>query len=418
MAWRIADSVVKGEIDNRTRDRVTGKIWIHGRDEPVELELTGNPHRDLAGQYLRFINPNPKPLPEHMQEGFAQEQTGVVGDMTAARKVKIPDIPEEEIVHYYANKIPMPYHWGNCLYLEWHSARNGRVVIEATDYELTVEPKASWEMSEDEEESQHAANARAMTNFMDDILEAVAQAEQSDPTDDDAPQSQAEAEADAEAARMDLLNDRIAARIEKEEHPDAETCRRIMAEERERLRRERGEPEPKPLSPEEEAARIEAMNDAMARSLAEEDDLDCETHPLVEQCEELGMKTRDEIEYNEWLPENAHREHPLNELMHGLWSAGAKLAGALNGDPGDWPPDPLFAGDVLVRLKKARGYLADALAALDAAETEKLCEPGWFPPLRQELQAIYKEAQGYINEVRDVLRDDDDDDVPFPDVPF
>lgn len=416
MAWRIADSVTKGEIDNRTRDRVTGKIWLHGRDEPIQLELTGNPHRDLAGQTLRFVNPAPKPLPENMQEGLAGEQTGVVGDMTAARKVKIPDIEDDELEYYYTNKIPMPYHWGNCLYLEWHSARNGRVVIEATGYELTIEPEAAWHMSEGEEASQQEANARAMTNFMDSILEAAAQAEQNDPTDDDSPQSQAEAEADADAARMELLNDRVRARLEKEPEANAYDYKRIMAEERERLRRERGEPEPKPLSPEEEAARIEAMNDAMARSLAEEDDLDCETHPLVEQCEELGMKTRDEIEYNEWLPENAHREHPLHELMHGLWSAAAKSAGALNGEPGDWPPDPLYAGDVLVRLKKARSYLADALAALDAAETEKLCDPGWFPPLRQELQAIQKEAQGHINEVRDVLRDDND--LPFPDVPF
>jgi len=35
-------------------------------------------------------------------------------------------------------------HWGNSLYLEWHSARNGRVVIEATDYELTIEPEPAW----------------------------------------------------------------------------------------------------------------------------------------------------------------------------------------------------------------------------------------------------------------------------------
>lgn len=417
MAWRIADSVVKGEIDNRTRDRVTGRIWIYGRDEPVELELTGNPYRDLAGQYLRFVNPAPKPLPEHLQEGFATEQTGVVGDITAARRVKILDIPDDQLEHYYKNKIPMPYHWGNCLYLEWHSARNGRVVIEATDYELTVEPEATWQMTEDEEAAQLEANGRAMVNFMNTMLEAGAAEEEfveSDDDDDDTPQSEAEAEADAEAARMDLLNDRIQARIEKEEHVDADTLGRIMEEERERLRRERGEPEPQPLSPEEEAARIEAMHDAMARTLAEEDDIECETHPLVEQCEELGMKTRHDIECNEWLPENAHHEHPLNELMHGLWSGAAKLAGALNGEVDEWPPEPLFAGDVLVRLKKARGYLADARAALDAAEAEQLCDANWFPSVRKKLQAIQRETQGYINEVRYLLRDrDDGNDVPF-----
>ncbi|PXA05355.1 hypothetical protein DDZ13_00375 [Coraliomargarita sinensis] len=415
MAWCIADSIVKGEIDNRTRDRVTGKIWILGSDEPVELELTGNPHRDLAGQYLRFVNPKPKPLPESMQDGFAVEQTGVVGDMTAARKVKILDIPDGELEHYYRNKIPMPYHWGNCLYLEWHSARNGRVVIEATDYELTVEPEAAWRMSKDEEQSQHEANAHAMTDFMDTILEAATDGEaRTSDEDDDAPQSQAEAEADAEAARMDLLNDRIQARLEKDPEANIDDYRRILEEERERLRRERNEPDPEPLSPEEEAARIEAMHDAMARTLAEEDDLDCETHPLVEQCEELAMTTSDEIELNEWLPENAHGEHPLHELMHGLWSAGAKLAGGLNGDPGDWPPEPLFAGDALVRLKKARGYLADAQAALQAVETEKLIDhPEWIGSLKKGLLAIHRETQGYIDELRDVLRDDDENELPF-----
>ncbi len=415
MAWRIADSVIKGEIDNRTRDRVTGIIWLYGQDDPVVLELSGNPHRDLAGQYLRFINPDPKPLPEHLQQGFAEEQTGVVGDMTAARKVKILDIPDGELEHYYKNKIPMPYHWGNCLYLEWHSARNGRVVIEATDYELRVEPEPAWGMTAGEEQSQQEANSRAMVNFMDTLLEAAAaaEAEQSLDEDDDAPQSRAEAEADAEAARMDLLNDRIQARVEKEPQANAYDLQRIMQEERERIRRERGEPEPLPLSPEEEAARVEAMNYAMERILAEEDDMpELETHPLVEQCQDLGYSVRETIEVNEFLPEDAHAEHPLHELMHGLWSAGAKLAGALNGEPGDWPPPPLYAGHALVRLKKARAYIADALAGLDAAAAEKLAPSGWLADLRLHLEAIQTEIQEHIDEVRDMLSDDEND-LPF-----
>jgi len=415
MAWRIADSVERGEIDNRTRDRVTGKIWLRGMDEPVVLELTGNPYRDLAGQYLRFVNPEPKPLPEDMRDGFAAEQTGVVGDITAARRVKILDIPDGEFEHYYKNKIPMPYHWGNCLYLEWHSARNGRVVIEATDYELTVEPEAAWEMSEEEEAAQQEANGRAMVNFMNTMLMAKAEEEGrlefEDDEEDDAPQSEAEAAADAEAARMNLLNDRIHARLEKEGNVDAETLGRIMEEERERLRRERAEPEPRPLSPEEEAERNEIVNHAMERVLAEEDELDIETHPLVEQCQELGHRIHDTIDCCELLPEGAQEEHPLRELMHGIWSAGAKLAGALNGEEGDWPPEELFAGDTLVRLKKARGYLRDAWAALEAIEQEQLLESEWIADLKKELRFIQHETRGYINEVRDVLRNDDG--LPF-----
>ena len=150
MAWRIADYIERGEIDNRDKDRITGTLHICGLDAPIRLELTGNPYRDLAGQFLRFINPTPKPIPEHLAD-IAKEQTGVVGDMTAARKVKILDIPDDEFEHYYTNKIPMPYHWGNSIYLEWYSVRNGRVVIEASEYLLEVEPEATWQMSEEAE---------------------------------------------------------------------------------------------------------------------------------------------------------------------------------------------------------------------------------------------------------------------------
>ena len=41
----------------------------------------------------------------------------MVGDITAARKVKVLDTPDGELEHYYKNKIPMPDHWGNYFYL-------------------------------------------------------------------------------------------------------------------------------------------------------------------------------------------------------------------------------------------------------------------------------------------------------------
>lgn len=418
MAWRITDSVERGEIDNRTRDRVTGKIWICGIEKPVELELTGNPHRDLAGQYLRFVNPSPKPLPEHYQ-GFAHEQTGVVGDITAARKVKILDIEDGELEHYYKNKIPMPYHWGNCLYLEWHSARNGRVVIEATDYQLTVEPEATWHMSEKEEKNQQEANGRAMINFMNTMLEAVA-----DEEDDGIPQSQAEAKADAEAARMDLLNDRIIARLEKDENATAETYHRIVKEERERLRRERGEPNPEwelnPPPPEEqeirEIIRIDAANADFEEAMVREDEPgQLAPDPLFERCHELGERVWDDIEVYGWLPDGAQEEHPVRALAGSIWSAAAKLAGALNGRELGWPPEPCFAGDPLVRLKKARGYLNDANTALEAVETERLTDTVWTQGLKQDLAQIRSGVLAKIAEIREVLSEDEGD---FNDVPF
>ena len=57
MAFRIDDSVVRGEIDNRVKGIVRGKIWIERRVEPVVLELEGNAWPDLAGCWLSFTNP-------------------------------------------------------------------------------------------------------------------------------------------------------------------------------------------------------------------------------------------------------------------------------------------------------------------------------------------------------------------------
>lgn len=169
MAWRVDEAVIRGEIDNRECGRVVGKIWLAGRDKPVELDLQGNCWRDLAGRRLEFSNPNPKP---GALDGFAQKQHGVVGDITASRKVKVPEIPLEQIGEYYLARKPFPWHWGNSLYLEWHSERNGRVVIESAEFELKVIGEAAWEMTEAGEEQQRQANGEAMTGFMDRLAKA------------------------------------------------------------------------------------------------------------------------------------------------------------------------------------------------------------------------------------------------------
>ena len=404
MAWRIADYVTRGEIDNRIKGRVTGEIWIEGLDAPLQLELEGNPYRDLAGQRLRFENPDPKPIPGHLAS-IAKEQTGVVGDITAARKVKVLDIPDDQFEHYYTNKIPMPYHWANSMYLEWHSARNGRVVIEAAGYSLATGKEPTWKMSDEEEKAQLEANGHAMADFMNRLAEAANGEAEREAPDEDAPQSRAEAEADAEDARMNLLLDRVTARMEREGHEEFD---RIMDEERERLRRERGEPEPEPLTEEEETERakwIEEMNAAAEAALEEEPNPEWDrTHPLIDHCHDLVCRYRKEIEANQWLPEGSPEEHPLRELQNGVMVASAKLAGALNGPRADWPPDEISAGNAIVRLKKARNHLEDSLRGIEPAETERLAEPAWLHATRREIEHVLREVRGLIQEVRDVLR--------------
>ncbi len=404
MALRIDEQVIRGVINNRTRGKVTGHLWIVGHDEPIELNLEGDAWRDIAGHVLEFTNPNPVPGDI---ASFARIQKGVVGDITASRKARVPDCPISEIGKYYKTGVPMPWHWGNCLYLEWFSERNGRVVIESPHFELKIDTEPSWTMSPEEEKDRHAANQEAMTGFMDRMVRMLAEDEE---PDEDAPRSQAEADADAEAARMDLLLDRVQARLKREGREDIDFGT-IYKEERERMRRERGEPDPESLTPEEEAERaawIEEINAESEKMLEEMETSgwkDEETeHPVVVQCRELSLRLRLEAEAAGWVREDDPEEHPMQELLFGVVFAATKLAGALNiYDDEEWPPDPLFAGDTLVRLKKGRSHLRDAIAALDAADEQNLATPQWRAAARTALDPLLDAVGGLIEEVRGIL---------------
>jgi hypothetical protein len=143
-------------------------------------------------------------------------QHGVVGDMTASRKAKVPEIPIEEVMRLAKAGLPWPWHWANSVYLEWFSERNGRVVIESSNYQIEISAGAAWVMDDVMEQEQCNQNAMALTNFMDLLCKTDAGKDLADDGDDDAPRSRAEAQADADAAYMDRLPDRVEVRMERE----------------------------------------------------------------------------------------------------------------------------------------------------------------------------------------------------------
>jgi hypothetical protein len=114
------------------------------------------------------------------------------------------------------------------------------------------------------------------------------------------------------------------------------------------------------------------------------------------------LELRRTVEKEGWLSEADHPEHPLRELLDGVMIAGPKLAGALPDSSGedDWPPDPLFAGHVLVRLKKARRHLEIALLGIESAETEHLASPQFLAHAKRETSALLVEVRDLIVEVR------------------
>ena len=75
----------------------------------------------------------------------------------------------------------------------------------------------------------------------------------------------------------------------------------------------------------------------------------------------------------------------------------------------EWPPDRMIAGNVIVRLKKARGYLRDALRGLDSAEEEALATPQWRHQTRLKVIDVLAQTDDLLREVREVLAEEDDD---------
>ncbi|MCC5806928.1 MAG: hypothetical protein JJU00_11430 [Opitutales bacterium] len=405
MAWRIAEQVVEGEIDNRTKGRVTGWIRLVDGGE-LRLELTGNAWPDIAGSRIRFRNREPA---RAEPQGLHPEQEGRAGDITASRKVKDLLVPVETFLEMPKAERESALTWANGLYLEWFSRANGRVVIESTRFDTEIVDGPRWTLSEEDRRAQAESGADAMRRFMEDAAGAVAAAETDPFADEDEFIPPAEAEMDAEAARMDLLSDRIERRLRKNWDENVDWGQ-IYEEESARLRRERGEPEPDPPTPEEEAeaaAWIEEMN-AAAKAAEEEAEAEAwkarerRRHPLVLECREYALQLREECE----LPADASPEHPFCELMDGVLFASGKLAGALGicEDEEEWPPDALQAPSVLVFLKKARGYLRDALRALDSIDEEALGTAAWRKAARAKVDHLLRETHRLILEARRSLQ--------------
>jgi len=79
----------------------------------------------------------------------APQQRGPAGDLTAARKVRVFDIPIGEALAMSRRGETPPEHIANAVYLEWFSERSGRLVIESSDYRQRISEPA-WRYSPEE----------------------------------------------------------------------------------------------------------------------------------------------------------------------------------------------------------------------------------------------------------------------------
>lgn len=163
MAWRFDKQIIRGEISNVVRGRVTGRIWLCGVDEPLVLDLAGDCAPDLAGCTLAFENPAPEPFADEHRPFPMQD--GQVGDITAAQKGREFDLPMDEALELMRKGESPSSHWVNRLYLEWFSNGNGRVVIQTSQYRLTIS-EPMWRLSDEEYRASRESSSESFATGM------------------------------------------------------------------------------------------------------------------------------------------------------------------------------------------------------------------------------------------------------------
>jgi hypothetical protein len=357
MAWRIDEAVIRGEIDNSVEGRVTGRIWLVGRERPLVLSLDGDCWRDLAGAKLMFENPEPE-----MQEGAAElveDQSGVVGDMTASRKFKVALCDDEEMQELQRQQREVPYEWKNALYLEWFSEINGRVVIESADYVLTVSD-AEWRMDQDAEEAQKLANLNAMRDFMAQVIQ---RRESAGPEEDRVGELD-EFAWEERLKESDRLTDAYQEVLEK--YMDDEDSERKEAfvmgwdglldalAERDEAAAGMGFDPADPdfeMEPEGFMGGDDDDDDEEDRGIPFDED---DSHPLQIEAQELALRAMDLVKGDQSPGTPSYR------LMTDLLQVSGKLAGALNGRGSGYEPE---TGFVLAVLKRCLNWLNDAMGA-------------------------------------------------------
>lgn len=399
MAFRIHDSVVRGEIDNRTKGIVHGKIWVVGRRKPVALELQGNAWPDLAGCLLKFKNPL-KRAAHHGLDSLAAKQDGQVGDITASRKVRVLEIPMPEAYLMKKRGEHVPESMANSLYVEWYSAQNGRVVIESADYQLEISAP-EWRLTPAEEIERAKLAASGLTWFMQKLTAAIEQ-QQSGQKDPDAEWDEHDYEKFLKES--DARTDKYGELLDKYGHSD---------EAHEKIAQEMGWT--RELTPEEaaeEEKRIEELNRICEEALNEPDPepdphregIDWVRdkrghlhHPLQHRCSESALKFWKQTDK---LGLKNSNDKDLGAFIGEWQTTGAKLAGALDGIAQDrCPPDAAFT---VAYFKRALNHLHKSQAGLEALakRKKKLLPEKLIGAARQELFEIREGILKLMDEFR------------------
>ncbi len=397
MAWRIHDSIVRGEIDNRKKGRVQGTLWIDGLDEPIKLDLAGNACPDLAGCLLRFSNRG-KTFPIRRRPTFNPIQCGRIGNLTASNKVRVFTVPDEEAFKMIDLGERPSERIANALYLEWFSEGNGRVVIESADFDLDISVP-EWRLSASEEKQRVQDAEAGWAMFSRQLNDAITkhQTGQKDPETewDEHDFEKLLRESDARTDKYQELlekygtSDEAEARIAQEMGWDRELSPEEVQKERAWIEEANAaaeaalnQPEPEPDPATEGKDWIRTPDGRLK-------------HPLVHRCTESAMKfwhASDDLGLEKWDDDD------LGQFLGEFQTTGAKLAGALNSIARDYgASDPAFT---VACLKRSLSHLHQAQSGLEAVAPKNLLPPPLMAEARKELFEIREEILRLMDEYR------------------
>jgi hypothetical protein len=381
MALRIHQSVVRGEIDNCQCGRICGSIWLIGHEQPIVLKLSGNCHSDLAGCLVKFVNPSPAASDVEKDAQIEASQSGVAGEITASRKIRVFDVPVEKAMRITRKGGTPPEHTANSLYIEWFSDANGRVVIESSDYIIDLS-SPEWTLSPEDEQEQMESTHQAMRNWLD-RLDHAHQLDESvsfDP-DDDKPLDEFGYE--KFMRESDARTDKYMELLEKYEgHPDQE---KIVAREMgwEWLEEALEADERGALPPREKMEAPELKPNPATEGVDWVRDEDGHIHhPLTKHAFESAMSMWHFCDDRGLLGENGDVD--LAKMIFQFQTAGAKIAGALDSLAYDYEQSR-EGGFIVAALKRALNYLHASIAAAEKMAEKKLIDSERLNTFRSDL---------------------------------
>ena len=372
MACRIDKEVVRGWVDNTQPGKVTGEIFFEGWNKPMQLELEGNCYRDLAGSRCEFKNPSPL---LNRRLDINPEQVGKVGDMTASRRCKVPDIISPlDLMDQNEKDLNVPVRWSNVLYLEWFSEYNGRVVIELPDVEIDVTlPK--WKMSKDEEKQQIRNNYKNLTSFLDSIVEEKMPPRKADSTKEDMDEFEWELfmkESDAKSEKYGELLEKYV------DHPDRDKI----------INEQMGWNF-------DESKIIESWSEdfEVEEEVYPDDIFDRKKHPLVKRMGDLWFTIH---EYIDGYPLDHAEEETTGilvaDLIFNIQCASAKSGSVLS-------QDGFENGMIIAKLKRAITYIHEAINIAGNEKVSKTLKD-IIEPTQAELFVIREEMIKIMDKLR------------------